>query len=293
MSTSTEPSCRLFVLLAREASTAVILRRGPSKRVAIIAWDRTDDTFRVGQWFFGRLYERRCDLSPDGRLFAYFAARYQGELGTWTAISRPPFLTALALWQNGSGWGGGGLFDGPRAFALNQGGSAAVLHDGYRVPKGFTVKSFGPWAGRGEDHPVWHARLLRDGWTRLDGEQEIKHPYGAPVWFEFDPPIRYRRPNPIRPHWWLELRITGIKVKEGPWYRCEHAIGDHHREIPLGPSTWADWDANGDLLMARDGELFRLGVDALASGAPRSLADFTHLEPRRLPPPRGYGWSRT
>ena len=60
--------------------------------------------------FKGRIYERRCDLSPDGQLLGYFAADRLSGFGTWTAVSRPPFLTALALWPKGDAWGGGAFF---------------------------------------------------------------------------------------------------------------------------------------------------------------------------------------
>ncbi len=36
---------RLHVLFARDTSGAVILRRGPSKTVCSIGWDRRTDTF--------------------------------------------------------------------------------------------------------------------------------------------------------------------------------------------------------------------------------------------------------
>ncbi len=39
----TEPSTRLYVILARKADRGVIFRRGPSKRVALIGWDTKAD----------------------------------------------------------------------------------------------------------------------------------------------------------------------------------------------------------------------------------------------------------
>jgi hypothetical protein len=68
-------SCRLYVILARAAPIAVIFRRGPSRWVQIVKWSTNTDTFEEGQWFHGRIYERRCDLSPDGRLLVYFAQK--------------------------------------------------------------------------------------------------------------------------------------------------------------------------------------------------------------------------
>ena len=76
----------------------MVFRRGPSGEVALVGWDTERHAFELGQWFRGRIYERRCDLSPSGERLAYFAGTHRGPMGTWTAVSRPPFLTALALW---------------------------------------------------------------------------------------------------------------------------------------------------------------------------------------------------
>src|SRR5215469_4929229 len=59
---------RLFMIVARRSPVAVIFRRGPSHWVQLIKWDTGNDTFQTGQWLHGRIYERRCDLSPDGSL---------------------------------------------------------------------------------------------------------------------------------------------------------------------------------------------------------------------------------
>ena len=50
----------------------------------------------------GTIYERRCNLSPDGKFLIYFAmnGRWQSEVqGSWTAISRAPYLKALAVFS--------------------------------------------------------------------------------------------------------------------------------------------------------------------------------------------------
>lgn len=64
---------RLHILLATKSPYAVIFRRGPSNRVCAIGWDRATDSFQMGQWLSGRIYERRGDLSPDGTHMIYFA----------------------------------------------------------------------------------------------------------------------------------------------------------------------------------------------------------------------------
>jgi hypothetical protein len=105
-----KPSIRIYAILAREAPFAVVFRRGPSKQVLTISWNTETHEFRMGQWFKGRIYERRCDLSSSGEKLIYFAAKYRSTLYTWTAVSRPPFPTALLLWPKGHAWGGGGVF---------------------------------------------------------------------------------------------------------------------------------------------------------------------------------------
>jgi hypothetical protein len=106
--------CRLFVIQARDEAVAVILRRGPSRWYHVIKWNTDNDTFIHGAWIKGRIYEGNCDLSPDGRLFVYFVLQ-GSRSGTrfthaWTAVSRAPWLTALAVWPQGMTYGGGGRF---------------------------------------------------------------------------------------------------------------------------------------------------------------------------------------
>lgn len=105
---------RLFILLARDAPLGLILRRGPSKWCHLILWDTRRDVFTNGAWFRGRIYEDKCDLSPDGTLLVY--AVHQGHrlqtsyTSSYTAVSRPPWLHALALWPMATTYGGGGRF---------------------------------------------------------------------------------------------------------------------------------------------------------------------------------------
>jgi hypothetical protein len=119
------PSPRLFVILARDAPVGLVLRRGPASWYHLVRWHTADDRFESGAWFHGRLYEERCDLSPDGELFLYFAmqgSRFRTSYkGTWTAVSRAPWLHALVLWPHGDTWGGGGRFIAPRKVALRTG----------------------------------------------------------------------------------------------------------------------------------------------------------------------------
>lgn len=116
------PPPRLFVIAARDAPVAAVLCRGPSRWAHVVRWEMDRDVFEDGAWFRGRIYEAKCDVSPDGRLFLYFC--HQGSrLGSsytdsWTAVSRLPWLHALALWPSGTTYGGGGRFVDDRTIVL-------------------------------------------------------------------------------------------------------------------------------------------------------------------------------
>lgn len=157
---------RLHVLVAREAKVGLVIRRGPSKSVCTVLWNRDRNSFTLGQWLRGRIYERRCDLSPDGKHFIYFAmnGRWKSETkGSWTAISRVPYLKAIDLHAKGDCWHGGGLFSSDREFWLNDGYGHTHLKKSSRLqrdPDGQPKDYYG-----GECLNVYYNRLQRDGWV--------------------------------------------------------------------------------------------------------------------------------
>lgn len=252
-------TARLYAILARESSRAVVFRRGPSKQVLLIAWDTSTDTFDEGQWLKGRIYERRCDLSPNGDLLAYFAGNQKPPYRTWTAISRPPYLTALALWPKGDGWGGGGQFPSATELLLNHRPNEMELAHGFSTPARLTIRPFRFRSGWGEDDPIWSARLARDGWIRTSEGRVSKRDFKAKVVWSFDPPLIWEK---RRDPYTLQMKILGIHERDGAWYVCNHDVIDRvsGRIVPLGRTDWADWDRSGDLVFARDGCLYR-GVE--------------------------------
>ena len=250
---------RLHVILARDSPRAVVFRRGPSKQVLVLTWDTENDRIEEGQWLKGRIYERRCDVSPDGKLLVYFAAKHRPPYGTWTAISRPPFLTARALWPKGDAWGGGGLFQSNRELLLNHWANQMELAPDFALPRNFTVRPFGPHSGWGEDDPIWATRMERDGWIRASGGAPRRGPSDAKVWIDYDPPVIWEKRNLRDPRYLLRFSILGIKEQQGPWYLTEHSVVDAEagktRIFPR--SDWADWSRGGDLLLASGGCLYR------------------------------------
>jgi hypothetical protein len=272
---------RLYVLLAREVRRGVIFRRGPSKYVLLISWDLQTDTFTAGQWLKGKVYERRSDLSPRGDLLLYFAGNQRPPYGTWTAISRPPYFTALALWPKGDTWGGGGHFLDQSSIALNHPPGQSLLAEGFHLPPWMKVEPFGTSPGAGEDDPIWIGRLERDGW------RVVSHPspdFTRPedgMWARFEPPHILEKPHPGVPgHHVLRMIIRGLNERNGPWYVTEHELVSGTVTESLGRTEWADWDLNGDLLFTRAGALYRrsLSPGALAGIADAvRIADFSDL----------------
>ena len=139
---SVEP--RIDILFAAESPRALILRRGPSDWVHVLTWDTATDVVTRGAWFHGRIDASRSSLSPDGQFFIYFAvchrktSRWPFDFA-WTAISKPPWLTALVRWPQSDTWGGGGSFCANKTVLLN---FSKWRHWAMRrghVPKTFTV----------------------------------------------------------------------------------------------------------------------------------------------------------
>ena len=274
--------CRLYVILAREAPVAVIFRRGPSKRVQVIRWDTATDTFTPGQWFHGRIYEKRGDLSPDGEYLIYFAQKYnirtlwdEEYTYSWTAISRLPYLTALALWPKGDAWDGGGLFLTRNQVWLNHPPERMEPHRDHR-PQGLEI--IGNERTLGEDDPILLRRLVRDGWrhTQQARGEFLNYNQG----FVTYAPDILRKQNPFG---WQKLTLTNTLsgFTRRTDYSVRYAEGQEYR---LNDAVWADWDQRGRLVYARSGKLFAatFGDDGLEE---QELADFNANQPDTLAAP--------
>ena len=269
---------RVYAILARAKPIAVVFRRGPSKQVLLLTWNTATHVVTPGQWFKGRIYERRCDLSPSGERLIYFAATNKAPLYSWTAISRPPYLTALALWKNGSGWGGGGLFIGEDSIELNHGPLSSVVEDDFTLPSKFRVRPFGSHPGRGEDDPILSTRLIRDGWEHTTAGNAVENKFGSKLWWEFTEHSVWSK---TKGNWRLESRLIGMSEKDGPWYVIEHRIFDKAGNLAadLGRSDWADWSISGEALLARDGRLYRIPINSKTGPSdPIEVADLNAMK---------------
>ena len=132
------------ILFASESPQALILRRGPSDWVHLLQWHTDNDVVNRGAWFHGRIDAERCSLSPDGNLFVYFAVCHRKSSRrplsfAWTAISKPPWLTALIRWPQSDTWGGGGAFNTNHSLFLNFSRWRHWLFRRGRIPASFSL----------------------------------------------------------------------------------------------------------------------------------------------------------
>jgi hypothetical protein len=246
---------RIHVLLARDAPIGLIIRRGPSKSVCIVLWDREHDSFELGQWLRGRIYERRCDLSPDGKYFIYFAMNGHWKSktkGSWTAISRVPYVKAVTLLAKGDCWHGGGLFLTKNTFWLNDGYGHKPLLLSHDVTRDETYKP--PVYYGGECLTVYYNRLQRDGWTLRSHDQ-----HGSTV-FEKELPNSWV----LRKFAFAELGAPAGRGCYWDAHELKHEATETSLTFPEW--EWAEldrkrlvWAANGELRAARlgDGKLVR------------------------------------
>jgi hypothetical protein len=255
---------RLHVLLASQSPLAVVIRRGPAGVVCTVGWNRRTGDFEPGQWLRGRIYERRADLSPDGRHLIYFArggGRAHPETGgSWTAVSRAPWLHAVTLYGKGDCWQGGGLFTSNATYWLN--GCHFVVR---QSPELGEDAGYRPEGGFGAECPgVYYPRLLRDGWTLelTAGPGRVAH---CTV---FTKPL---------PHGWLlrKFAFAAVDHPEGAGvYWDEHELEHADRQTRLSLRAWEWAELDGDaLIWAERGVLYRA---ALTESGLAARADALH-----------------
>jgi hypothetical protein len=221
------------------------------------------------------VYERRCDLSPDGSLFVYFARKPSGgpdvTADSWIAVSRPPWFTALTLWEIGTTYCAGGFFASSTsvwASGLDAAPDIGRL-PGWMGQAPATELAYVDHSADWPDRTAHVNRLLRGGWN----------PAPSPE----DPGARWERQQrgggptlisvPSRAADFLTY--GGRSVDE---YALE-VDGELHA---LGEATWADWDQRGRLVMAQGGSLCELD---LTTREARTIASFNEQTPDPQPSP--------
>ena len=261
---------RLHVLLASQAPVGVVIRKGPAKSVCSVLWNRKNDDFQLGQWMRGRIYERRADISPDGRHMIYFAmnGKWTSETkGSWTAISRVPWLKATTLWGKGDCWHGGGLFTSNSSYWLNDGYGHFSVRDGREVRQDTSFKPAGHYGG--ECPSVYYVRLQRDGWnleaTVNNGKWNTCSVFEKQL-----------------PKGWILRKFAHAETGAPPGKGCywdEHELEHAKLKKPLSFPKWEWADIDGKTLVwAEDGCIKRAPLYAKELGPAKVLFDFNEMK---------------
>jgi hypothetical protein len=200
-------------------------------------------------------------VSPDGRLLGYFA--WTSGAPPWDgyyAVSRVPWLRALAAWRVGSTWASGCEFHPDGAFATDIDPSAPPDHGSF--PGARRARTPMLTAGRTLFVERDVARELRNGWRLVTAEPMV---------------IERGRLRAIHDgHDFDEHAIEGALLR----YELDRA--------PLDDAAWADWDADGRLLVATESGWIEVRKPRGGGLAATWAHDLNGLEPAPAPAP---GWA--
>lgn len=265
------PGPRIFGIPAAAAPLVAVIRRGPSGWSHVGVWRTDEGVYEPGAWLRGTLYPQKCDVSPNGRWLAYSAMKQPadwpaGEI--YEAVSRLPWLTALAAWNSGTTYTRGIHFTRNPADtdvgAPDVGDSAPCL-ERYGLcwtgAEQFSVEHRRGWHESGATLP----RAAGGPWDeKRNVEMVKKQPGGAITLHVAGAYAGFRSGDPS-----VEPPVY--------WLTSGDDIG------PLEAVQWADWNSSGRLLVATaDG---RLQTRSLGHGTLAEVADLGKLVPQPTPPP--------
>jgi hypothetical protein len=239
---------RIFCIPALDAPVLAVLRRGPSTWSHVGRWDTERGIYESGAWIKANVYPQRCDVSPDGRWLVYFTLNSRGSWSagtTFIAVSRLPWLTALAAWGTCGTWSRGAHFVHDRSrheLGEPDEGDARALVRRYGLacnsPSSFAVERRRGWT----ETPQTPTRAERDLWD----ERRADH-------------IVMTKP---RPGGGRALLVQGrfAAFRAGPIHneprQARYTLRTANTLLPLDDVQWADWDTHGRLLIAtNDGKL--------------------------------------
>jgi hypothetical protein len=259
---------RIYCIPATEAPVLAVFRRGPTNWSHVGRWDLALKQYSPGAWLGGRIFPRRSDLSPDGRLLCYFAHKpsatwEQGE--AYVAISKLPWLTALHAFSTCGTW--------TRGYYFTESADGVDV----KLPIPYGLRSI---------PTVQFANERRRGWDEAF-DSPMQDP--ADVWDQRRN-ARLRKPQPRGHHvlcveslgwaggeFGVDQAVDGLRVR--------YSLESGGSIELMDDIQWADWDGEGQLLAAtRSG---KLQVRRLETAGARIVfeEDLSNLEPKPVPAP--------
>ena len=268
---------RIYCIPATEAPVVAVFRRGPTNWSHVSRWDLAKEQYEPGAWLRGRIFPRRSELSPDGRILCYFAHQ---PSATWehgeayVALSKLPWLTALHAFGTCGTWTRGYYF-------AENGACSETVNVKLPIPYGLCPQP-----------ALQFANERRRGW-----EETLDSPPRDPkdIWDQRrNARMRKRQPGGNR-----VLLVESIGLAGGEFgvdqavdgLRIRYALeSDSDLEV-LDDLQWADWDSEGRLLVAT--RCGKLQVRKLNAGHSITVfeQDLSLLEPNPSPaPPWAQRW---
>jgi hypothetical protein len=205
--------------------------------------------------------------------FAFNGKMSSEAYGSWTAISRVPWLKALIMFNKGDCWQGGGLFTSMSRYWLN-GYHNCAIHDHADLHPDTTFQPTGEYGG--ECPGIYYVKLQRDGWMLKDRLSAGK----TDQFTVFE--------KPLGQGWILRKYAhaeTGASAGKG-CYWDEHELEHPLRQQRLAFPRWEWADIDGKTLVwTAEGCLHRAPLDPQGLGTPRVLFDFNGMKFERREAP--------
>jgi hypothetical protein len=227
---------RIYCIPAAEAPVVAVFRRGPTNWSHVGRWDLAAQRYEPGAWLRGRIFPRRSDLSPDGRVLCYFAHKptatwKQGE--AYVALSKLPWLTALHAFGTCGTW--------TRGFFFTENDDSDDLQDA-KLPIPYGLRSipiiqFANERRRGwEESPNSPPRDPKDVWDqRRNARMQKCQPLGKRV-------LYVESVGWAGGEFGVDQAVDGLRVR--------YSLESDGNLKQLDELQWADWDREGQLLAA-------------------------------------------
>lgn len=269
------PPPRISVIVATDAPIAAVIAQ-TSGWMHVARWNLDDGTVDAGGWHKGKVYARRAGLSPDGRWLYYFALK-GGD--PFHAVSRLPWVTALALWRDNSTYGTGCTIERVEGDQRGSGGMS-------------DTPSIGTIAPLWESHRMRLVGYRNEGYARERHLGWREHPDCEPraATDTFD---EHRRQVLYRDHGRSRLVLSDDGISRDPgaieYRKPRYRLERNDIVTELVDVTWADWDHRGRLLVATTAGA--LQIRNPANGHVLHDHDLAaHRPDPKAPPPEARDW---
>ena len=256
---------RVFCVPDPESRVAAVIHKMPGKWWRLGRWDFASGAYEKGAWFTGTLYPQCCDLSPGGHWFSYFACKYRSLWpagDSYNAVSRLPWLKALAAWRECGAWSRGHHF-GPDPAAWPVG-----------TPAIGDVSILDAVGGMAKTHAAPFAVERRRGWAE-SASTPPRDP--ADVWDERRDVVMEKSSPDADCASVLSVRSKFAAFRTCPTsFRPDptaYRLTQHGRTDILTGVQWADWTFDGRLAVVTGSGLLQIldarGQKVLREARPR------------------------